>query len=76
VVNGGVELSTKGIGFWRKVEGGQIVLPDGNQAMEEMERDDEENEEEQDDAEEEGHGKVAISSCPSIMACAPLSITF
>jgi hypothetical protein len=44
--------------------------------MEEMERDDEEDEEERDDAEEEGHGKVAISSCPSIMACTPLSVTF
>jgi hypothetical protein len=39
------------------VEGGQVVLPDEHQVMEEMEREDEEDEQDHDDVEEVGHGE-------------------
>jgi hypothetical protein len=58
-LNSDVELKTEGIGFWRKVEDGQVIITDENRVMEEHEQDDDEEDDE--DAEqkdgEEGHGE-------------------
>jgi myosin heavy subunit len=59
VVNPG--LVTEGTGLLRKVENGQIVIPEQYRQMEQEEEDDEEgddgNEDEQMDVNEEGHGE-------------------
>jgi hypothetical protein len=60
VLNGDVEIKTEGIGFWRKVEDGQVILPDDHKAMELQDQDDDEEEDdddEQKDDGEEGHGE-------------------
>jgi hypothetical protein len=58
-LNSEVKLKTEGIGFWRKVEDRQVVIPEENKAMEEQDLYDDEDEEEEDEQkdDEEGHGE-------------------
>jgi hypothetical protein len=58
-LNGGVELNTEGIGFWRKVMDGQVILPEEHKVMEEQDLDDDDEEEEEDEQkdDEEGEGE-------------------
>jgi hypothetical protein len=55
-LNSEVELKTEGIGFWRKVEGGQVVITEENKVMEDQDQNDDEEEEEEQKDDEEGHG--------------------
>jgi hypothetical protein len=43
-LNSDVKLNTDGIGFWRKVVDGQVILPDDHKVMEEQDHDDGEEE--------------------------------
>jgi hypothetical protein len=58
-LNSEVELKTEGVGFWRKVEDGQVVIAEENKIMEEQDQDDDEEDEEEDEQKdgEEGHGE-------------------
>jgi hypothetical protein len=54
VLNGDVELKTEGVGFWRKVEDGQVILPDDHKAMELQNQDDDEEEDDEDEQKDDG----------------------
>ncbi|MCI26327.1 hypothetical protein A2U01_0047522 [Trifolium medium] len=55
IVNAGVELTTEGIGMLRRVEDGQIIIPEEYKEMEIEEEEEEEEEHMEGEHHEEGH---------------------